>query len=196
MSKQNVSTRKVGMSANQSTHPQQASVFCGIDVSAETLAVAVIELDQPLEQREFANSSSGHKALLAWLGKRKALVRVSLEATGIYSLDLALTLDASEGVEVAVLNPKRIHDFARSLRRSKTDAAVAAAQPERTGTARHQSPYRSARRGAHAGHQSTTRCAGVDGNAALRGRGPEAFAGHAQAAHPEAAARGPGAGRQ
>jgi transposase len=130
MSKQNVSTRKVGMSANQSTHPQQASVFCGIDVSAETLAVAVIELDQPLEQREFANSSSGHKALLAWLGKRKALVRVSLEATGIYSLDLALTLDASEGVEVAVLNPKRIHDFARSLRRSKTDSADAAVLAE------------------------------------------------------------------
>jgi transposase len=52
-------------------------------------------------------------------------VRVSLEATGIYSLDLALALDAAERVEVAVLNPKRVHDFARSLRRSKTDTADA-----------------------------------------------------------------------
>lgn len=130
MSKQNVSTRKAGVSANPSTHPQQASVFCGVDVSAETLAVAVIELNQPLQQREFANSAGGHKALLAWLGKRKARVRVSLEATGIYSMDLALTLDAAEGIEVAVLNPKRIHDFARSLRRSKTDSADAAVLAE------------------------------------------------------------------
>jgi transposase len=125
MSKQNVSIRKVGMSVNQSTHPQQTGVFCGVDVSAETLAVAVIEPDQPLEQREFANSARGHKALLAWLGRRKARVRVSLEATGVYSMDLALTPDAAEGIEVAVLNPKRIHDFAQSLRRSKTDKADA-----------------------------------------------------------------------
>lgn len=130
MSKQNVSTRKVILSANQSTDPPQSSVFCGIDVSAETLAVAVIELNQPLQQREFANSPNGHKALLAWLGKRKTRVRVSLEATGIYSLDLALALDAAEGIEVAVLNPKRIHDFARSLRRSKTDSADAAVLAE------------------------------------------------------------------
>lgn len=130
MSKQNVSTRSVGMSTNPSTPAQQASVFCGIDVSAETLAVAVIELNQPLQQREFANTAGGHKALLAWLGKNRVQVRVCLEATGIYSLDLALTLDAAEGIEVAVLNPKRIHDFARSLRRSKTDSADAAVLAE------------------------------------------------------------------
>jgi transposase len=100
-------------------------VFCGIDVSAETLAVAVIEPDQPSVQREFANSPSGHKALLTWLGKHKTPVRVSLEATGIYSMDLALALDAAERIELAVLNPKRVHDFARSMQRSKTDAADA-----------------------------------------------------------------------
>ena len=72
-----------------------ATVFCGIDVSAATLAVAVIEQDQPLQQREFANRSSGHKALHVWLGKRKACVRVSMEATGTYSLDLALALNAA-----------------------------------------------------------------------------------------------------
>lgn len=41
-----------------------ATVFCGIDVSARTLAVAVIEQDQPLQQREFANRAGGHKALI------------------------------------------------------------------------------------------------------------------------------------
>jgi transposase len=102
-----------------------ATVFCGIDVSAATLAVAVLEQDQPLLQREFANQASGHKALIAWLGKRKAPARVSLEATGIYSLDLALALDAVDGIEVAVLNPKMVNRFAQTLRRSKTDKADA-----------------------------------------------------------------------
>jgi transposase len=92
----------------------RAMVFCGVDVSAATLAVAVEQEDQPVEQREFANSAAGHKALIAWLRKRKAGVRVSLEATGIYSLDLALALDAAEGIEVAVLNPKAVN---RSRRR-------------------------------------------------------------------------------
>ena len=102
-----------------------ATVFCGIDVSAATLAVAVIEQDQPLQQREFANLSSGHKALISWLGKRKAQVRVSMEATGTYSLDLALALDAEASIELAVLNPKLVNRFQQTLARSKTDAADA-----------------------------------------------------------------------
>jgi transposase len=102
-----------------------ATLFCGIDVSAGSLSVALIEQDHSISQREFANSASGHRALVDWLGKSKALVRVSLEATGIYSLDLALTLDAQDSVEVAVLNPKLVNRFAQTLRRSKTDAADA-----------------------------------------------------------------------
>jgi transposase len=105
----------------------RAMVFCGVDVSAATLAVAVEQEDQPVEQREFANSAAGHKALIAWLRKRKAGVWVSLEATGIYSLDLALALDAADGIEVAVLNPKAVNRFAQTLRRSKTDSADAQA---------------------------------------------------------------------
>ena len=110
---------------SKSTAPQQATVFCGIDVSAETLAVAVIDPDQPLQQREFANRSSGHRSLIGWLHKLAAQVRVSLEATGIYSLDLALDLDAAPHIELAVLNPKMVNRFAQTLRRSKTDAADA-----------------------------------------------------------------------
>lgn len=105
-------------------------VFCGVDVSAASLAVAVQQEDQPVEQREFANSASGHKALIAWLRKRKAPVRVSLEATGIYSLDLAVALDAAEGIAVAVLNPKAVNRFSQTLRRSKTDKADAQALAE------------------------------------------------------------------
>jgi transposase len=52
-------------------------------------------------------------------------VRVTLEATGIYSLDLSIALHAAEGIELAVLNPKVANRFAQKLRRSKTDAADA-----------------------------------------------------------------------
>jgi transposase len=109
----------------------QAVMFCGIDVSAATLAAAVQpESQEGFQQREFANSATGHKALIAWLYKLGATARVSLEATGIYSLDLALALDGAEGIEVAVLNPRRVHQFAQTLGRSKTDRADALALAE------------------------------------------------------------------
>ena len=47
--------------------PLQPVVFCGVDVSAKTLTVAVQQDGKALAQREFANSPSGHKALIAWL---------------------------------------------------------------------------------------------------------------------------------
>jgi transposase len=100
-----------------------STVYCGIDVSARTLAVALIVPDHSVCQRESANSASGHKALIAWLGKHNAQVRVSLEATGIYSL--ALALDAAASIELAVLNPKLANRFAQTLQRSKTDKADA-----------------------------------------------------------------------
>jgi transposase len=110
--------------------PAPTMVFCGVDVSRATLAVAVQHQDPLFQQHEFANSARGHQELIAWLGKRGAPVRVSLEATGIYSLDLALALDAAPGIEVAVLNPKAVHRFAQTLRRSKTDPADAQALAE------------------------------------------------------------------
>jgi transposase len=111
--------------------PSYAVLYCGIDVSATTLAVAV-QSDgcDRVEQCTLPNTAAGHRRLIAWLGKWKAPVRVSLEATGIYSLDVALALDRTEDVAVAVLNPRRFHQFAETLRRSKTDAADAVALAE------------------------------------------------------------------
>jgi transposase len=60
-----------------------------------------------------------------------------LEATGIYSLDLAFALDAAEGIEVAVLNSKVASRFAQTIRRSKTDAADAEVLAEYT----HRMPF-------------------------------------------------------
>jgi transposase len=116
---------------NPRSVPNRAVLCCGIDVSAATVAAAVeAKQGDGFEQREFANSAAGHRQLIAWLGKRGGPVRVSLEATGIYSLDVALALDRADGIEVAVLNPRTVHRFAESLRRSKTDAADAVALAE------------------------------------------------------------------
>jgi transposase len=110
---------------NKQVPTPDALVFCGIDVSAASLSTALIEPDGSLSQREFPNSASGHQALSAWLKKCNSLVRVSLEATGIYSLDLALALEAEAGIELMVLNPRLVNRFAQTLCRSKTDAADA-----------------------------------------------------------------------
>jgi transposase len=109
----------------------QVTVFCGIDVSAATLSVAVQTAPEwKLDQRQFANAPAGHRQLLSWLRKGKGLVRVTLEATGVYGIDVALALDETEGFAVEVLNPKKASDFARSLGRSKTDKTDAVALAE------------------------------------------------------------------
>ncbi len=49
-------------------------------------------------------------------------MRVCLEASGNYNLDLALTLQAHRQVEIAVINPRRARLLAESLgQRSKSD---------------------------------------------------------------------------
>src|SRR5262249_34996257 len=71
-------------------------VFVGIDVSACTLGVALERDPQPDRQRrEFPNSAAGHKVLVQWLSKSAAAVQVCLEATALYSLDLAIGLKGS-----------------------------------------------------------------------------------------------------
>jgi transposase len=108
-------------------HKSSAEDFlsCGIDVSAAQLVVALEGEAGGWRQRSFANRASGHQALIRWLQKTGERVRVCLEATGRYSLDLALALHAATGIEVAVLNPKVVHAFAVTLCRSKTDPADA-----------------------------------------------------------------------
>lgn len=101
---------------------QSIKTLCGIDVSAETLA-ARKRSGGVEDKRSFANDEVGHRELLKWLGRG---VRVCLEATGVYHLQLALAMTAAR-VEVMVVNPRVAKDYARSLgRRSKTDEVDAA----------------------------------------------------------------------
>ena len=97
----------------------------GIDVSKLTLDLCLLRHSRPLFAR-FENSAQGHREMLAWLaaqGAGKALV--AMEATGHYSLAPA-TAALLAGHRVAMLNPRRVLEFARSSgRRNKTDRADA-----------------------------------------------------------------------
>jgi transposase len=97
--------------------------FVGIDVSAKTLAVLIEQDDERGQVLDFTNDRGGHKKLIALVTKRGRSARVVLEATGIYSLDLAFALHRAKRIEVMVANPRALSQFAGAfLRRSKTDA--------------------------------------------------------------------------
>lgn len=71
---------------------------------------------------ELDNTPEAIARFLAHQQARCGQLRVVMEATGIYYLDMAVQL-AEAGVEVMVLNPKAAHHFARAMsQRSKTDA--------------------------------------------------------------------------
>lgn len=94
---------------------------CGIEVSARELVVALGDQRGGTRLRRFGNSTVGQRALLKVL-KRLGRVRVVLEATGLYGLDVALALSAEEGVELMVANPRAVRNFARAMmQRSKND---------------------------------------------------------------------------
>jgi transposase len=102
---------------------KQASgtVFVGIDVSASELAVALQVGEQFAPLRNFPNTAAGHQQLCRHLRGNQP-VRVCVEASGNYSLDLCLALHAAKGIELSVINPRLARRFAESLgRRSKTD---------------------------------------------------------------------------
>lgn len=91
----------------------------GIDVSATTLEVA-FSSGGPVER--FTNDRRGHGALKRRLLSLGRPVRVCLEATGIYSLDIARALHDQAPIEVMMLNPRDAHHFAQAMkRRAKAD---------------------------------------------------------------------------
>jgi transposase len=95
---------------------------CGIEVSASTLLVA----RGAHALRPFPNTAAGHQGVLHFLEAAGGRVRVCLEATGRYGLDLALTLHGAR-LAVMVANPRAVRHFALAeMRRSKTDRVDAA----------------------------------------------------------------------
>jgi len=89
--------------------------------------------------RRFANTPAGHRSLVAWLtstlreteaparpSAEASSIRVVIEATGRYGLDLALALHRTDRVQVMVANPKAVRHHAKAqMRRTKTDGVDA-----------------------------------------------------------------------
>jgi len=100
----------------------------GIDVSKNVLDVAIRRDGTHLETARFDNDAAGHRKLVRWLTKSARSVRVVLESTGTYSLDVALALHRARGIAVMVANPRAVKQFAGALmQRSKTDLTAAVA---------------------------------------------------------------------
>lgn len=95
----------------------QPSWYVGIDVSQDCLDVAVAPEGKPWQ---LPHTEAGIRELgeqLRALGPQLVVV----EATGGLEMPLAVALDAA-GISVAVVNPRQVRDFARSLGKlAKTD---------------------------------------------------------------------------
>ncbi len=95
---------------------------CGIEVSARELVVALGHGDGAERLRSFPNTAEGHAAVVRFLAGGPERVRVVLESTGLYGLDLACALHRAPRIEVMVANPRAVRHFALALmQRSKND---------------------------------------------------------------------------
>ena len=111
----------------QQQQQQQQQAFVGVDVSKDRLDAFA---EGPAagagagEARSFDNTPDGVAALAAWLAPR-GVALVVVEATGRYERAAAVGL-TDAGLEVAVVNPRRVRDFARAAGTlAKTDAVDA-----------------------------------------------------------------------
>jgi transposase len=101
-------------------------ITIGVDIAKLKFDVACLVAGK-YKHKTFTNDAPGHAALSTWLaahcGDAKPLI--CMEATGSYSLPLADFL-ACQGHAVSLVNPAKIHAFAKSeLSRAKTDKADA-----------------------------------------------------------------------
>jgi transposase len=95
------------------------STVVGIDVAKAHVDAKVI--GAPLKRQRFSNDEEGHSELISALQPLDCRL-VVMEATGGYEAVLACALQAA-GFAVAVVNPRQVRDFAKSLGRlAKTDA--------------------------------------------------------------------------
>jgi transposase len=94
---------------------------CGIEISARELLVALRRGEREEGLRSFPNTAEGHAAVVRFLTGGPRRVRVVLESTGLYGLDLACALHRAQ-IEVMVANPRAVRHFASALmQRSKND---------------------------------------------------------------------------
>lgn len=90
----------------------QKQMLVGIDVAKSKVDVAIRCLSL---QAMFVNSAQGRRDLVTWLGEH-GVGRAVLEASGGYEKVWA-TLLMDAGLEVAIVDPKRVRHFAKSAGR-------------------------------------------------------------------------------
>jgi transposase len=101
------------------------SVHVGIDIAAKTFDMVSRRDGKPSKVETFQQTPQGHAKAVKRLQALKPAC-VVMEATGIYYLDLAVTL-VEAGLPVAVINPRSFRHFAElKLSGSKTDGLDAA----------------------------------------------------------------------
>jgi transposase len=94
-----------------------------LDIGSETISVALI-LESQTYSLEIQNTESGFVKLQAWLETRVSILELhaTIEATSVYWKAIAVFLHVL-CVQVSVINPMQIKNFARSkLSLGKTDA--------------------------------------------------------------------------
>src|SRR5258708_30103021 len=89
---------------------ETAFLPCGIEISCKVL---VINLSGKAPC-EFANTPTGHQCLIRWLQLAGSQIRVCMEATGLYGLDLALALHAA-GIPFMIVHPRSARNFGRAM---------------------------------------------------------------------------------
>jgi transposase len=101
-------------------------MFLGIDVSKNSLDVALLGASSKPRHKVFANTIEGQQQLLSWLqGQGADVTHACLEATGTWAQAVAVALHAA-GHTVSLVNPAQVHAFGHSqLKRTKTDKADA-----------------------------------------------------------------------
>ncbi|WP_255651021.1 transposase [Cesiribacter sp. SM1] len=105
------------------------SSFFGIDVSKETIDVAVCLASRPEHffYQKFANNPSGFKALLVWLNELAITAKDAfflMEHTGSYTLELCCFLEKQQ-LAFALVSPLHLQRSI-GLQRGKNDKAVPA----------------------------------------------------------------------
>ena len=101
--------------------------WIGLDISKDSIEVCLLRDNGKAHFKQFSNTSSGHAKLLRWVQhlNEGGASHFCMEATGSYSNAVALFLAEAEQ-KVSVMNPARIHFFARSQGQgNKTDKADA-----------------------------------------------------------------------
>jgi transposase len=91
---------------------QNEVVVVGIDVAKDKVDACIRSLAQ---RKTFPSTAEGRRALIRWLRKYK-VGKAAMEASGGYEQDWAKALRQA-GLEVLVIDPKRVRSFAKSAGR-------------------------------------------------------------------------------